>query len=122
MKDITCWGYRELSQRDPVPQFVNDRVYPGDHEEIKDMDSSDLSQRISLDLCEVEMIFDSRNVAVEPFWPLCMYELRGKCNDNECPWQHLKDSLSGDVSRLPQRDSNGYADIRYVCHNADGTF
>ncbi|GMH10702.1 hypothetical protein Nepgr_012543 [Nepenthes gracilis] len=29
---------------------------------------------------------------INPFWPLCMYELRGKCNNEECPWQHLKDS------------------------------
>lgn len=29
--------------------------------------------------------------AVDPFWPLCMYELRGKCNNDECPWQHVKD-------------------------------
>lgn len=28
--------------------------------------------------------------SLDPFWPLCMFELRGKCNDDECPWQHLK--------------------------------
>uniref|UniRef100_A0A0E0EMV3 Putative zinc-finger domain-containing protein n=1 Tax=Oryza meridionalis TaxID=40149 RepID=A0A0E0EMV3_9ORYZ len=28
--------------------------------------------------------------AVDPFWPFCMFELRGKCNDEECPWQHNK--------------------------------
>lgn len=30
-------------------------------------------------------------VAVDPSWPLCMYELRGRCNNDECPWQHVKD-------------------------------
>ncbi|XVF83625.1 hypothetical protein PTKIN_Ptkin16aG0504600 [Pterospermum kingtungense] len=30
-------------------------------------------------------------IAVDPFWPLCMYELRGKCNNDECPFQHVKD-------------------------------
>ncbi|KDO67695.1 hypothetical protein CISIN_1g000307mg [Citrus sinensis] len=30
------------------------------------------------------------NLAIDPLWPLCMYELRGKCNNDECPWQHVK--------------------------------
>lgn len=45
--------------------------------------------------------------AVDPFWPLCMYELRGKCNNDECPWQHTKDY--GDDSNIYQHqhtDSN----------------
>ncbi|KAG7539874.1 P-loop containing nucleoside triphosphate hydrolase [Arabidopsis thaliana x Arabidopsis arenosa] len=28
---------------------------------------------------------------VDPSWPLCMYELRGRCNNDECSWQHFKD-------------------------------
>lgn len=28
--------------------------------------------------------------AVDPFWPFCMFELRGNCNDEECPWQHVE--------------------------------
>ncbi|CAN6361352.1 unnamed protein product [Urochloa humidicola] len=27
---------------------------------------------------------------IDPFWPFCMFELRGKCNDEECQWQHLE--------------------------------
>ena len=36
--------------------------------------------------------FDSQNVDFlnDPFWPICIFELRGKCNDDECPWQHLQ--------------------------------
>ncbi|XP_058208420.1 uncharacterized protein LOC131321424 isoform X1 [Rhododendron vialii] len=30
-------------------------------------------------------------LAIDPFWPLCMFDLRGKCNNDECPWQHVKD-------------------------------
>ncbi|PKA63247.1 hypothetical protein AXF42_Ash017715 [Apostasia shenzhenica] len=30
------------------------------------------------------------SMEIQPFWPLCMYELRGRCNDDECPWQHIK--------------------------------
>jgi Putative zinc-finger domain len=28
---------------------------------------------------------------VDPFWPFCIFELRGRCNDEECCWQHVKD-------------------------------
>ncbi|XP_022134226.1 uncharacterized protein LOC111006536 isoform X2 [Momordica charantia] len=31
------------------------------------------------------------DLEIDPFLPLCMYELRGKCNNDECPWQHVKD-------------------------------
>ncbi|RAL54853.1 hypothetical protein DM860_013549 [Cuscuta australis] len=32
--------------------------------------------------------------SIDPIWPLCMYELRGKCNDKECTWQHFRDYSS----------------------------
>ncbi|CAK9176489.1 unnamed protein product [Ilex paraguariensis] len=31
------------------------------------------------------------NLDIDPFWPLCMYELRGKCNNDDCCWQHVRD-------------------------------
>lgn len=33
--------------------------------------------------------------AINPLWPLCMYELRGRCNNDECPWQHTEDYSDG---------------------------
>ncbi|PNT62498.1 hypothetical protein BRADI_4g04360v3 [Brachypodium distachyon] len=27
---------------------------------------------------------------IDPFWPFCFFELRGKCNDEECQWQHAE--------------------------------
>ncbi|CAL0308299.1 unnamed protein product [Lupinus luteus] len=44
--------------------------------------------------------------AVDPFWPLCMFELRGKCNNDECPWQHVKDYGDGNVCKRQRTDSN----------------
>ena len=29
-------------------------------------------------------------LGIDPFWPFCMFELRGKCNNEECRWQHVK--------------------------------
>ncbi|KAF6163576.1 hypothetical protein GIB67_022141 [Kingdonia uniflora] len=29
--------------------------------------------------------------SIDPLWPVCMFELRGKCNDDECLLQHIKD-------------------------------
>ncbi|KAE9615673.1 putative tetratricopeptide-like helical domain, zinc-finger domain-containing protein [Lupinus albus] len=44
--------------------------------------------------------------AVDPFWPLCIFELRGKCNNDECPWQHVKDYGDGNVCKPQRTDSN----------------
>ncbi|KAJ8433741.1 hypothetical protein Cgig2_019809 [Carnegiea gigantea] len=35
---------------------------------------------------------------IDPFRPLCMHELRGRCNNDECPWQHLRDKSSRNVN------------------------
>lgn len=43
---------------------------------------------------------------VDPFWPLCMYELRGKCNNDECPWQHVKDYTIGKIHQQQLGDSD----------------
>jgi hypothetical protein len=47
-----------------------------------------------------------RSPEVDPFWPLCMYELRGKCNNDECPWQHAKDYSDGNINQHQYTDSN----------------
>ncbi|XP_010922378.1 uncharacterized protein [Elaeis guineensis] len=36
---------------------------------------------------------DMNDSALDPFWPFCMFELRGKCNDDECPWQHARNCM-----------------------------
>ncbi|KAL5206204.1 hypothetical protein ABZP36_034413 [Zizania latifolia] len=49
---------------------------------------------------------------IDPFWPFCMFELRGKCNDEECQWQHIehhawrkskhtKHAMPSDSGRIP---------------------
>lgn len=35
--------------------------------------------------------FYSCNFAIDASRPLCMYELRGKCNNDDCSWQHIRD-------------------------------
>ncbi|XP_058736605.1 uncharacterized protein LOC131609007 isoform X3 [Vicia villosa] len=47
---------------------------------------------------------------VDPFWPLCMYELRGKCNNDECPWQHAKDYGDGNINQHQDTGFNNGAD------------
>lgn len=41
----------------------------------------------------------SCNIEIDSFWPLCMYDLRGKCNNEECPSQHLKEYSKGDMNQ-----------------------
>ncbi|KAJ7971298.1 putative Zinc finger C3H1 domain-containing protein [Quillaja saponaria] len=62
--------------------------------------------------------------SVDPFWPLCMYELRGKCNDEACPWQHGRDYCDGNMDQHQRDDSNnadcqaGLIIDQQKCHGA----
>ncbi|KAM4104531.1 hypothetical protein ACJW30_06G165000 [Castanea mollissima] len=54
---------------------------------------------------------------VDPFWPLCMYELRGKCNNDECPWQHVKDYTNGKIHQQQLGDSdNADSNVGLILH------
>ncbi|GMI86265.1 hypothetical protein like AT2G39580 [Hibiscus trionum] len=53
------------------------------------------------------------NIAIDPSWPLCMYELRGKCNNDECPFQHVKELSKRNTSLNANDDSDG-ADSQLV--------
>lgn len=46
------------------------------------------------------------DIVVDPFRPLCMYELRGKCNNDECPWQHVRDNSNAIMSHDQSGDSD----------------
>ncbi|XP_074592620.1 uncharacterized protein LOC141848486 isoform X2 [Curcuma longa] len=39
------------------------------------------------------------DILIDPFWPFCMFELRGKCNNDECPWQHVKQNSKTNLKR-----------------------
>lgn len=56
------------------------------------------------ELCGREIGSYTSNIAVDSFWPLCMYELRGKCNNDECPWQHVKDYSNSIVYQNQHED------------------
>ncbi|XP_015963018.1 uncharacterized protein LOC107486953 isoform X1 [Arachis duranensis] len=58
--------------------------------------------------------------AVDPFWPLCMYELRGKCNNDECPWQHVKDYDDGNLHQEQHINSNNPGRLPLHQQNCNG--
>ncbi|KAL7228845.1 hypothetical protein ACSBR2_007518 [Camellia fascicularis] len=53
--------------------------------------SSNSMDETLMDICFRKVGCYTCNLAIDPFWPLCMFELRGKCNDDECSRQHVKD-------------------------------
>jgi hypothetical protein len=55
---------------------------------------------------EKKIGFYTCNLKVDPSWPLCMYELRGRCNNDECSWQHFKD-FSDDSLHQSLHDPDG---------------
>ncbi|KAI7745738.1 hypothetical protein M8C21_017546 [Ambrosia artemisiifolia] len=58
---------------------------------------TDSASNSLLDLYVGEVGSYSNNLPINPFWPLCMFELRGKCNDDECRWQHVRDYSSKNI-------------------------
>ncbi|KDP44997.1 hypothetical protein JCGZ_01497 [Jatropha curcas] len=58
------------------------------------------------EVCENENGSFTCDLAVDPFWPLCMYELRGKCNNDQCPWQHVRDFSSENIGQHEHNDSD----------------
>ena len=51
---------------------------------------------------------------INPFRPLCDFEHRGKCNNEDCPWQHAKDynltpsQVSEQLNTYSNDDIDGY--------------
>lgn len=60
--------------------------------------SSNSTKEALMDICVSEGGSYTSNLAVDPFWPLCMYELRGKCNNDNCSWQHVRDFSSRNLN------------------------
>ncbi|CAJ1840561.1 unnamed protein product [Sphenostylis stenocarpa] len=58
--------------------------------------------------------------AVDPFWPLCMYELRGKCNNDECPWQHAKDYGDENIQHTDSNNAGCQGRLRLHQQNCNG--
>ncbi|XP_050385172.1 uncharacterized protein LOC126801759 [Argentina anserina] len=71
----------------------------------------DATKKTLVKLCDREDGSYATGPAVDTFWPLCMYELRGKCNNDECPWQHAKDYSTSNM--FPhQHDNSEIADCQ----------
>ncbi|KAL2549193.1 putative zinc-finger domain [Forsythia ovata] len=68
----------------------NDRTHVYDESDWSIL-CQDLVEVPSVDTCYGQIGSYSCNLAIDPLWPLCMYELRGKCNNDECSWQHVRD-------------------------------
>ncbi|XP_059309051.1 uncharacterized protein LOC132060167 isoform X1 [Lycium ferocissimum] len=59
-----------------------------------------ISSSVSVEAASMDLIGSksgsySCDFAIDPLWPLCIFELRGKCNNPECSSQHVRDYSSG---------------------------
>ncbi|KAL1806071.1 hypothetical protein ACET3Z_029139 [Daucus carota] len=81
--------HTESNSTDPYTNVKNSS--DDSHYEIESISSNSIPrEETSVDSFK-DVGFYSCNHDIDPLWPLCMYELRGKCNDDECPWQHVRD-------------------------------
>ncbi|KAG9445139.1 hypothetical protein H6P81_016479 [Aristolochia fimbriata] len=60
----------------------------------------DVIQMLATEAKIESLISSAGDAAVNPFWPLCMFELRGQCNNDECPWQHARDYHKRNLKQL----------------------
>ncbi|XP_056161252.1 uncharacterized protein LOC115673039 isoform X2 [Syzygium oleosum] len=99
VKDISSFKLSRSQQKRHLYDVRND-------EGVSIYSSTSLSSETRGDLLLEDTACYSCNVAVDPLMPLCMYELRGKCNNDECPWQHIKDCSDGKMHQNLYSDTN----------------
>ncbi|XP_062202673.1 uncharacterized protein LOC133905004 isoform X2 [Phragmites australis] len=58
-------------------------------ESVQDMIQDRVGENVKM-LPTTQKDSDMAHSGIDPFWPFCMFELRGKCNDEECQWQHAE--------------------------------
>ncbi|KAA8534236.1 hypothetical protein F0562_031753 [Nyssa sinensis] len=99
IESINMVGLQARNQQIQSYDIYNEKGNGGGSDEIlPSILNSNSMEEIIKDKCVREDGFYSCNLAVDPFWPLCMYELRGKCNNDECSWQHLRDYSGGNMN------------------------
>ncbi|XP_019254276.1 PREDICTED: uncharacterized protein LOC109233004 isoform X2 [Nicotiana attenuata] len=67
---------------------------------IPSISSSGPVEAASVDLIGSKSGSYTCDFAIDPLWPLCIFELRGKCNNDECSWQHVRDYSSGSRMKM----------------------
>ncbi|KAL3732194.1 hypothetical protein ACJRO7_028948 [Eucalyptus globulus] len=99
VKDVSSFKLSRSQQKRHMYDVRND-------EGVSNYSLTSSSDETGGDLLSKDTACYSCNVAVDPLWPLCMYELRGKCNNDECPWQHIKDCSDEKMHQNLCRDTN----------------
>ncbi|XP_048232015.1 uncharacterized protein LOC8265969 isoform X1 [Ricinus communis] len=115
MKDtfaLTSTGFQsQKSERDDTCD-CNDEAGSINTEEIDHgITIANPMEESAKDVCGNDFGSFTCNFIVDPFWPLCMYELRGKCNNDQCPWQHVRDFSNGNVGKH-QHDTSDSSDCQ----------
>lgn len=100
-------AFRHLKMMSPNTPMLTEngcKKHESDNTCEDEMQQKDLTASLLLDRESSSYSCDSK---IDPLWPLCMYELRGKCNNDECPWQHLNNCSGGNRHRCHISDNAG---------------
>ncbi|XP_021910329.1 uncharacterized protein LOC110824099 isoform X3 [Carica papaya] len=98
-------AFRHLKMMSPNTPMLTEngcKKHESDNTCEDEMQQKDLTASLLLDRESSSYSCDSK---IDPLWPLCMYELRGKCNNDECPWQHLNNCSGGNRHRCHISDN-----------------
>ncbi|ONK76961.1 uncharacterized protein A4U43_C02F1690 [Asparagus officinalis] len=93
LSDLSSTGEKETVLREKITECMPDEK------------STSLHGMVFSRIGKLEL--HNYDLTIDPFWPFCMFELRGKCNNEECLWQHIKHHThrnlknNGQASLLP---------------------
>ncbi|XP_047341258.1 uncharacterized protein LOC124944950 [Impatiens glandulifera] len=83
--------------------------------------SSNPVDQAPVDICLPNISSNASDLEIDPFWPICMFELRGKCNNDECPWQHIRDYSSSDRNMEKPRNTDDIVRPLYEGNSDEAT-
>lgn len=108
VKNKTHFGISESHKRfREYDSNIDGNTSPDSANEEKETLATNLADHTCKDLFESVPSSYSCAAPVHPNWELCMYELRGKCNNDECPWQHIKDHSIKKTSHHKDSEATG---------------
>lgn len=76
LSDLSSTGEKETVLREKITECMPDKK------------STSLHGMVFSRIGKLEL--HNYDLTIDPFRPFCMFELRGKCNNEECLWQHIK--------------------------------
>jgi len=103
LNDVQIVDPQELSP----DMHINDELLPRNSEDESTLEKASWPEEVVKSVSFGRIDSYTFKGAIDPFRPLCIYELRGRCNNDKCPWQHLRENSTRNVNEHDSSDDAG---------------